>query len=579
MKLSLKYILSFVSLVVMQSVFGQEFSIVVSSKEIGKKDQVQVEYVINGTTRISNFIPPYLTKDWQILSGPSFSQMSSTINGRSQAVTKYVYLLIPVRSGDLKLPGTTVEADGKNLSCKDVSITVKKEDHLPGTPTPNNSLQLIDLMADEPRDDFASESILKHGENISAKVKKNLFVKASVSKKKCYVGEPILVTYKLYSRLNTRSRVVKQPNFSAATVVEMTTETDGIEKREVINGKTYRSYVIRKVQLLPLQAGIVTVGQTSVENNISFFSSPSSSRDRFYDAPRTEEHTVTISNDPINIEVMDLPATNENESFNGAVGKFQVFTRLKKDTIASNETNSLLVIVNGEGNFNSVNLPKIQWSKNMYHFDETVIEEVDKLQFPVSGKKIFEIPFECNEKGNLKMPAVTFTFFNPAKGKYETLETNPLDLIVKNATIQKTKGHTVAVKDSGLTPQYLFFLVPILFVIGGIIIAISKTKRRQGLTVTNSGAAVSTEIIETPKAVFNFSAEYGDLVQLQDDKEFYSKARGIASQMMEESTADKNVLAQLVKDCNEALYTPVNTTSKKEVLDKLQQAYNGDITL
>lgn len=575
MKLTLRYILTFAALQWMQTVFGQEFSINIATKEIGRRDELQVEYVINGSNKVTNFTPPYF-KDWHILSGPSFASMSSNINGKRQSSSRYVYILKPERAGEVKLPGTSVEVDGKILSCSEVTVTVMKQDHLAATPAPN-SLSLQHVFTDETQgENLASESVLKPGENIRDKVRKNLFVKAFVSKKKCYVGEPVLVTYKLYSRLNTRSRVVKQPGFSAATVLEMTTDNDGIEKRETINGKEYRSYVIRRVQLLPLQAGVVTVGQTAVENNISFYAAPSSTRDLFYDAPRTEEHTVTVSNEPVNIEVIDLPAAAVNKKFNGAVGHFQVFTKLKKDTIASNETNLLWVIVSGEGNFNSVSLPQINWGKNIYHFDEIVTEEIDKLQFPASGKKIFEIPFECTERGKLQIPVVSFTFFNPATDKYETVATKPLYLIVTNAAVKKMQQQTTTVKDSGISPKYLFFLIPLVFAIGSIFIWLRRNKTKKPALTAVYPASADAVMRESCKPGVNFSAEYSDLLLIQNDHEFYNKAREIADNMIKNNIGNKKMLTEVLKNCNEALYTPIIMTGKKEVLDKLQQAYAGD---
>ncbi len=42
-------------------------------------------------------------------------------------------------------------------------------------------------------------SILKPGEDPQEKIQRLVFIKTTISKKQCYVGEPILVTYQLYT--------------------------------------------------------------------------------------------------------------------------------------------------------------------------------------------------------------------------------------------------------------------------------------------------------------------------------------------------------------------------------------------
>src|SRR5688572_19944345 len=69
--------------------------------------------------------------------------------------------------------------------------------------------------------DTSREYILKPGENTARKISDNLFVKAQAEKKTCYVGEPIVVTYKLYSRLTATSKITKQPTLGGFSVYDM----------------------------------------------------------------------------------------------------------------------------------------------------------------------------------------------------------------------------------------------------------------------------------------------------------------------------------------------------------------------
>src|ERR1700712_475069 len=65
------------------------------------------------------------------------------------------------------------------------------------------------------------QSELKGNESVDDKIKKNFFLKADISKTTCYVGEGLMATFKVYSRLNASSRVVKRPSLTGFSVIEM----------------------------------------------------------------------------------------------------------------------------------------------------------------------------------------------------------------------------------------------------------------------------------------------------------------------------------------------------------------------
>src|SRR5207248_2484485 len=83
------------------------------------------------------------------------------------------------------------------------------------------------------------EFYIRPGEDPIDKIKHNLFVKVEVSKTSCYVNEPIVATYKLYSRLRSESRVVKRPSYNGFSVYDMVDPDGSVTSREMLNGKEY----------------------------------------------------------------------------------------------------------------------------------------------------------------------------------------------------------------------------------------------------------------------------------------------------------------------------------------------------
>src|SRR4051812_26674480 len=68
--------------------------------------------------------------------------------------------------------------------------------------------------------------LLHPAENPDDIIHKNIFVKATASKNTVYVGEPLLVNYKLYTAINNQARVSKQPSFNGCSVMELFADKD-----------------------------------------------------------------------------------------------------------------------------------------------------------------------------------------------------------------------------------------------------------------------------------------------------------------------------------------------------------------
>jgi hypothetical protein len=275
---------------------------------------------------------------------------------------------------------------------------------------------------------------LKKGEKAIDKIRNNIMVRLEVNKHSSYVGEPILASYKLCTRLRSKSKVVKQPQFSGCTVIELTGEQQDahIEK---INGVEYNVFVIRKVELYPLEAGKLELPATSVENRVTFYdASHQNYRDLYYGAPSlpVEEQTVTLQNktDFIDVKPLPPPASVTSSDFSGAVGNFNVAVAVGEEGITTNNTSHLLFTVQGEGNLQQVKAPLIQWPKGIEAFETTEKAENDKTSFPVKTTKTFAIPFVVDKKGDYTLPPVQFTYFDPNANRYITKMTSGLLLRV-----------------------------------------------------------------------------------------------------------------------------------------------------
>jgi BatD DUF11 like domain len=413
-----------------------KFSTVTSSNEIGRSDYVQVQFVISNAKQIEQFSPPTFP-DFQTVEGPSQSSGMSNINGNISQYQSVSYVLQPTKMGKFTITGATATVDGKPMHSNSVTINVTAGSS--ANNSHNNAIQPFfhPIWPDEP--EVNKEYVLKPGENVADVLKKNLFVKVQVSKTKCYVGEPLVATYKLYSCLRSESRVTKLPSMNGFSVYDMVDPNKSSPTYETINGKKFTVNVIRKAQLIPLQPGTVILDPVEIENDVYFIKAGARARhhnnllDDFFDNFSDEEsgnmieQHVTLNSAPVEVTINSLPEKNKPADFNGAVGSFNIDAKLENKKIAARDEGILKLTINGKGNLPMVNAPQITWPSTIDGYDATAKENIDKTVAPMAGSKTFDYVFSPKTRGDYTIPAVDFTYFDPSINNYKTIKTAPVE--------------------------------------------------------------------------------------------------------------------------------------------------------
>ncbi|HLI92667.1 MAG TPA: BatD family protein, partial [Puia sp.] len=269
-----------------------------------------------------------------------------------------------------------------------------------------------------------------------------------VDRNTCYVGEPIVATYKLYSRLNAESRVTKRPSLNGFSVYDMIDPSMDAVSVERVNGKPFTVHTIRKTQLIPLQAGSIDLDPVEVENSVHFVKvGPQQplhhSGNRMQDlldqlsaegnfGPEVEEN-VTLDTKPLTITVKPLPEAGKPADFNGAVGEFSVEASLANPRVAAQDEATLHVVVKGKGNLPIITAPTVNWPSGIDAYDPVAKEDVNKTVVPMSGAKSFDYTFTARNSGEYTIPAINFSYFDPVSQRYKTANSEPLDLQVSKA--------------------------------------------------------------------------------------------------------------------------------------------------
>lgn len=265
------------------------FSAICPDKTIGKNDYLQIQFMVENAPDVETIIPPSF-KNFSIVSGPNQQSGMSNVNGKIDQFVGISYYLKPLAAGKYVIGAATAKINGKEYHTNPVNVEVTNAS---GSSQNNSGAGSLSPFANmtfdfpsQPSVHRFDDYILKKGENVHDKVQKNLFIKLDVSKASCYIGEPIIASYKLYTRLRSESVITNAPSFNGFSVSELEVNDVNSASVEKYNGRDYNVYTLRKVQLYPLQPGTFTLDPVVADNKVTFIKSEyagSQQGDMFYD--------------------------------------------------------------------------------------------------------------------------------------------------------------------------------------------------------------------------------------------------------------------------------------------------------
>ncbi len=524
-----------------------KFSASITPAEIGRDEYAQLKLMVENANEVQQIVPPSL-KDFIIISGPNQESGMTMING---VVKKYIalsFVLKPKATGNFTIAGALAKADAGDYKSNAVrlKVTAQSSGNNPAANLNSSPFNSIDPFAEPAPRSTYNEYILRKGENPADKIKRNMLVRVEVDKKSVYVGEPVVATYKLYTRLKSESNMTKNPSFNGFSVLDIQQPNDMSYRTEKLEGREYNVYIIRKVQLYPLLAGNLELGIAEIDNNVQFIKAAyvnqqaDAMNDIFRDLAQLtippegiDIQKVTLQSKPLSILVKPLPDAGKPSSFKGAVGNITIETKVEKNNFSTDDDGKMAIIISGEGNLQMINAPEMPWPKGIEGFDSKATDDLFKGTVPVSGRKIFEFPFTVSTPGTYTLPAVEFSFFDTRDAKYKTVSSNPIEITVTKGTGKPknviTEANTKS-KDNLLTKFFsnrlrVVSLVAVLIIIGLIVWLKRDTKNEQQLADTAQAEAVikqeEKQVEEILPAQQNPLALAEECLHREDAKLFY----------------------------------------------------------
>jgi hypothetical protein len=574
-----------------------KFSAQASTNDMGKSDYVEIQFVIENAKDIGDVKTPDFP-DFTIVQGPNQSTGMSIVNGAMSQYRGINFVLQPRKAGTLTIKPATATIDGQLMHTSPIQIMVHNQ---PGQNSNSPALNpLPDPTWPKAQPPVDMDEVIRPGENVDEKIRKNFFVKVDVSKTDCYVGEPIVATYKLYARLRSDSRVTRHPSLNGFGVYDMIDPADDRVSVEKVNGKNFSVHIIRKTQLIPLQAGDITLDPVELDNNIYFFKTDAAAvkspgqglgglLDRLFDpepsgTPVTQH--VVLDSKPVTIHVRPLPDAGKPADFSGAVGKYTIMASVDSKEVDTGDAALLSVVVKGSGNLPVVNAPQVNWPVNMESYDVSSKENIDKTKAPLSGSKTFTYSFICSQPGKYIIPAISMNYFDPVTRAYRNIETDPLNVQVNHA-IKKRPAKPVAAPVETVSrdwSKYAWWGFAFLLLAAAGLFIIRQSKKDAVLRAEKEKQAAELERQKQAPPVIHPLQESRELMASGDFSRFYSSVNraiwksvsdklqlpaselnklNIASGLRTKGWSDEEIirLKNVLNECEMKLYTPEFSTS------------------
>lgn len=384
---------------------GQEVAMEIDQNPMGETQSVTLTVSIN---RMNGrlLLPDNLEEHFHVLSQIGTSRQQYITNNGISTTLEWTIRLRPKRKGDFTLNPAAVTIGDDNFISNSIDIHVVPD-------------------SERPKDPNSPEEIAKI----------LMFAEVEVSDRKVYVGEPLNVKYNLFGLVNPADEIniSQKPEWDGFIRENIDIQPGRTQQTVMRNGRRYARWTLESFVLVPQRAGefsfdpMEMIIPTPVANNRMAWG-------------RQIVNNKDISPIP-NITVLPLPEASKPESFDGAVGNYDLNVTLSRDSLKTNESVTLNIEVSGRGNINTVRLPEISLPSQIKIFGPTPHHNTQANSNGLRGEVKDEYVLVPHFAGTYKIPSIQFSYFDPTTEEYVTLKSEELEFVVEG------ENNTVAVQN------------------------------------------------------------------------------------------------------------------------------------
>lgn len=316
------------------------------------------------------------------------------------------------KNGTYTIPPAHITANGKRLSSKSAKVKVSGE-----SPNTGGAPRMHDDSDNHP-------GLQDAGTPISGN---DLFIKVNANKRRVHEQEPILLTYKVYTRVDLTQLEGKMPDLTGFHTQEIPLPQQKSFHIERVDGRPYKCVTWSQYVMYPQMTGkleipSITFNGTVIQQNrnVDPFEAFLNGGSGYIEIKRA------IKAPGMTIQVDPLPKRPAN--FSGGVGKFNITAQLNKSEVKANEPITLRVIIGGTGNLKLVKQPQVKFPKDFDTYDAKITDKTKLTTNGVEGNMIYDFIAVPRNQGSYVIPPIEFVYYDIEANAYKTIKTQQFKL-------------------------------------------------------------------------------------------------------------------------------------------------------
>lgn len=395
------------------SVAAATFEARVNATRIGLNDQLQLTITLADAAPKSEITMPALT-NLEVVAGPSVSTQISFVNGALSQSRSYTFVLRPTAVGQAVIGAARVElADGERRTTP-ITVEVVEGSVVPRHP-PADPFE--EILRRDPFEGF-------FGRRAAPAAPAKVFMEAEASRRRVFVGEPVLVTFSLLTQTAVSGLdLAEAPSFTGFWVEELPGEKTPVGETVTRAGESFQRFTVLRRLLYPTRAGELTVPaltfRLAVPRRIGFFADPGAAG----------AGIITRATEPLSISVLPIPASEAE--YGGAVGSFRATSSVDRREVPLGEAVQVRFKVEGKGNLKWVErAPKLD-VVGAKVYPPRVLDNLRVTPEGVLGERVWEFVVVPETAGTLEIPPLFFPYFDPVAQSVRRAEAAAVSLVVR----------------------------------------------------------------------------------------------------------------------------------------------------
>ncbi len=245
---------------------------------------------------------------------------------------------------------------------------------------------------------------------------------AEVDKKRVYVGECIVYSIRItHNSTEVREiKLVDLPQFANFwnQEIELDKHVSPAEQL-MIGGRYYVTQLIPRFRLYPATSGRLVIPSLTY---------------KMMAGATSGANPVVLKTDPVSIEVLPLPEQGRPASFKGAVGSYRMQASLMDSVGRVGVPVRLVIELETDGNLDALTPPAIPTLAGAKVYELSRLKPVSDPRYNAgSNLARWEANIVPTVAGELRIPELEFSYFDPAQKNYKTIRSRSLSIEIAEA--------------------------------------------------------------------------------------------------------------------------------------------------